>query len=218
MFVHSHPFYFTDSKDVNDQSCPLLHDLIQFTLIHGPTIPGTYAIFFFVALDFTFTARHSHNCHFHFAPANLFLLALIVIALWSSPVPLWTPDYLGHSMSAVIPFWLFTLFMGFSWQKYWCGLSFPTPVDHILSENFTLTHLSWVARQGMAHSFIELIKPLHHDKTVIHEEIYLNKNQINKSTFIYHLNIPIILSWQHNSYLTKIFIYFIFQSTISGVN
>ena len=42
------------------------------------------------------------------------------------------------------------------------GLPFPSPVDHILSELFTMTDLSWVTLQGMAHSFIEL------DKAVIH--------------------------------------------------
>ena len=42
------------------------------------------------------------------------------------------------------------------------GLSFPSPVDHILSELSTMTHLSWVALLGMAHSFIEL------DKAVVH--------------------------------------------------
>ena len=38
------------------------------------------------------------------------------------------------------------------------GVSFPPPVDYILSELFTMTHPSWVALQGMAHSFIELDK------------------------------------------------------------
>ena len=40
----------------------------------------------------------------------------------------------------------------------------------ILSELSTMTHLSWVALQGMAHSFIALCKPLLHGKAVIHEE------------------------------------------------
>ena len=35
-------------------------------------------------------------------------------------------------------------------------------MDHFLSELSTMTHLSWVALHGMAHSFIEL------DKTVVH--------------------------------------------------
>ena len=42
------------------------------------------------------------------------------------------------------------------------GFPFPSPVDHILSELSTMTHLSWVALHGMAHSFIEL------DKAVVH--------------------------------------------------
>ena len=35
-------------------------------------------------------------------------------------------------------------------------------MDYILSELSTMTHLSWVALHGMAHSFIDL------DKAVIH--------------------------------------------------
>ena len=48
-------------------------------------------------------------------------------------------------------------------------LPFPPPVDHILSELSAMTHLSWVALHSMTHSFIELHKPLRHDKAVIHE-------------------------------------------------
>ena len=47
----------------------------------------------------------------------------------------------------------------------------PSPVDHILSELFTMTYLSLVALHGIAHNFTELHKPLHHDKGVIHEWI-----------------------------------------------
>ena len=47
--------------------------------------------------------------------------------------------------------------MGLSRQKYWSGLPFSSPVDHILSEVSTMTRLSWVA-----HSLIEL------DKAVVH--------------------------------------------------
>ena len=38
--------------------------------------------------------------------------------------------------------------------------SIPFSVDHILLEFSTMTHLSWVALHGMAHSFIELDKGL----------------------------------------------------------
>ena len=54
------------------------------------------------------------------------------------------------------------LFMGFLRQDYRSGLPFPSPVDHILSELSTMIRPSWVALQGMAHSFIEL------DKAVVH--------------------------------------------------
>ena len=60
------------------------------------------------------------------------------------------------------------MFMEFSRQEYWSGLPFPPPVDHTL-ELSTMTHPSWVALYGMAHSFIELCKPLRHDKAVIQE-------------------------------------------------
>ena len=52
--------------------------------------------------------------------------------------------------------------MGFSRQEYWSGLPVPSPVDHVLSELSTMICPSWVALQGMAHSFIEL------DKAVVH--------------------------------------------------
>ena len=45
---------------------------------------------------------------------------------------------------------------------------------HILSEFSTMTCLSWVALHGMAHSFVELRKPLHYDKAVIHERDGVN--------------------------------------------
>ena len=60
-------------------------------------------------------------------------------------------------------------FIGFFRQEYWSRLPFPSPVDHVLSELFTMTHSSSVALHSMAHSFIELHKPLRQDKAVIHE-------------------------------------------------
>ena len=50
----------------------------------------------------------------------------------------------------------------FSSPEYWSGLPSPSPVDHILSDLSTATHPSWMALQGMAHSFTEL------DKAVVH--------------------------------------------------
>ena len=64
---------------------------------------------------------------------------------------------------------LFIQFMRFSQQAYWGSLPFPPPVDHVLSELSALSHLSWVSLHSVAHSFIELCKPLCHHTAVIHE-------------------------------------------------
>jgi len=58
--------------------------------------------------------------------------------------------------------------MGF-WKQYWSGLPSPSPVDHVLSKLFTMTRASWAALHRVAHSFIELCKPLHHNKVMIQE-------------------------------------------------
>ena len=98
------------------------------------------------------------GCCFCFGSISSFFLELF---LHSSPVVYWAPTSLGSSSFRVIPFCLFMLFMGFS-RQYWSGLSFPSPVDHVLSELSSFTHPSWVAPHAMAHSFIEL------DKAVVH--------------------------------------------------
>ena len=114
--------------------------------------------------------------HFHFGLAASFFLELLIVVLRSSPVTYWTPFNLGDSSFGVISFWPFIQFMRFSRQVYWGGLPFPPPVGHILSELSTRTCPSWVALHGMANSFIELCKPLHHDKAVIHEGVIHCKN------------------------------------------
>ena len=99
------------------------------------------------------------GCCFCFGSVSSFFLELF---LHWSPVAYWSPTDLGSSSFSVLSFCLFILFMGFSKQEYWSFLPFPFPVDNILSDLSTMTCLSWVALQGMAHSFIEL------DKAVIH--------------------------------------------------
>ena len=96
---------------------------------------------------------------FHFGSVSSFFLELF---LHSSPVAYWAPTDLESSSFSVLSFCLFILFMGFSRQEYWSDLPFPPPVDHVLSKFSTMTHPSWVALQGVAHSFIEL------DKAVVH--------------------------------------------------
>ena len=124
-------------------------------MIHGLNIPGSYAILFFIAMDLPSITSHIHNWVVFTFSVSSFFLELFVH--WS-PVAYWAPTNLGSWSFSVLSFCLFVLFMGFSRQEYWSGLPFPSPVDHILSELSTMTCLSLVALQGMAHSFIELDK------------------------------------------------------------
>ena len=81
------------------------------------------------------------GCCFCFGSISSFFLELF---LHWSPVAYWAPTNLSSSFS-ILSFCLFILFMGFSRQEHWSGLPFPSPVDHVLSELSTMTHLSWVA-------------------------------------------------------------------------
>ena len=124
---------------------------IQFTLIHWPNIPGSYAILFFTVSDFTFTTRHIHNwVSFPLWPSRCIPSGAISNCPPLFPSSILDTFDLGSSSSSVISFCLFILFMRFLQQEYWKGLPFPPPVDHILPELFTLTRPSWVALHSMS--------------------------------------------------------------------
>ena len=63
-------------------SCHLLFDHFQFTLILEPNIPGSYAILFFTALDFTSITSHIHN----WVLFSLWLHLFILCSLFSSSI------------------------------------------------------------------------------------------------------------------------------------
>ena len=87
-----------------------------------------------IPLPVTSTTGHC----FHFGSVSSFFLELF---LHSSPVAYWAPTDMCSSSFSVISFCLFILFMGFSRQEYWCGLSFPSPVGHVLSK---LSNGEWI--------------------------------------------------------------------------
>ena len=101
------------------------------------------------------------GCCFCFGSISSLFLELF---LHWCPVAYWASTDLGSSSFSILSFYLFILFMGFSRQEYWSGLPFPSPVDHIFS---TMTHLSWVVLQGMAHSFIGSNKAVTHVNSLI---------------------------------------------------
>ena len=118
---------------------------------------------------------YTTGCCFCFGFISSFFLELF---LHWSPVAHWAPTDLGHLSFSVLSFCLFIWFMGFSRQEYWSGLPFHSPVDHVLLELSTITHISWVSLQGMAHSFLEL------DKAVVHvislSSLALSKSNLRK--------------------------------------
>ena len=138
-------------------SCHLLFDHFQFTLIHVPNIPGSYAILLFTASGFASITSHIHNWALFLLWLRVFILSGSISLLISSSI---LGTYWPGGFIFQCPFCLFMLFIGFLRQEYWSGLPFPSPVDHILSEHSTMTCLSWVALHGMAHSFIELDKAM----------------------------------------------------------
>ena len=107
----------------------------------------------------TSTTEH----HFHLGPGTSCFLDSS-----SSPVLFpsshWAPSDPRNSSSSVMTFCRFVLFMEFSGQKVYSGLPFPPPVDHDLSELFTMTHPARVSLRDLAHSFLELRKSLCHTR------------------------------------------------------
>ena len=90
----------------------------------------------------------------------LFILSGVVSSLFSSSI---LGTYQSGEFIFQCPIFLsFHAVHGVLKARILKWFPFPSPVDHVLSELSTMTHLSWVALQGMAHNFIGL------DKAVIH--------------------------------------------------
>ena len=169
-FTHSSPFEFTDSENVDVQSCHLLFDQFQLTLIHGPNIPGSYASLFFIASYLlpslvTSIARHC------FWLVRLFVLSGVISPLFS--VGYWAPTNLGSSSFSVLSFCFFILFMGFSRQEYRNGLPLPSPM--FIIKMFTIQKYPgnpWVFNDIKINNSV----CLHHD------EVASNENEWAKTT------------------------------------
>ena len=145
----------------------LLERILEWVAIpfsRGSSLPRDWTWSSYVAARF-FTTWSMREAFF-------FFLELLVIAFCSSPVAYWIPSALWGSSSGVISFFIFILFMEFSWQEYWSSLPFPLLVDHVLLELelSAMTCPSWEALHCMALSFTELCKLLHLSKSVIHKE------------------------------------------------
>ena len=132
-------------------TCHLRFDQFQFVLIHGPNIPGSYAILLLTALDLASITRHIHNW-------VLFLLWLYLFILFGVISPLFSSSILGH-----LPTWGVLLLVSYLFAFSYCSWdSQGKNTEVVLSELSAMTCLSWVTLRSMAHSFIEL------DKVVVH--------------------------------------------------
>ena len=132
---------------------------VQFTLIHGPNISGSYPILFFTALDFTFTTRHIHSWASFPLWARLFILSEAISPLFSSSIldTFW-PGQLIFQCHIFLPF---HTVHGSSQGKnaevvchsllQWTTFCQNSPPWHVC--------LGWTC---MAHSFIELHKAVIH--------------------------------------------------------
>ena len=74
------------SLNVNVQSCHLLFDYFQFDLIHGPNIPGSYAILLFTASDLPSITSHIHNWVLFLLWLHPFILSGVISPLISSSI------------------------------------------------------------------------------------------------------------------------------------
>ena len=83
-------------------SCHLLFDHFQFALIHGPSIPGCYAILLFTALDLASITSHIHNWLLFLLWLHLFIVSGVISP--SSLVAYWSPTDLGSSSFSLIFF------------------------------------------------------------------------------------------------------------------
>ena len=104
------------------------------------------------------------ECYICFGPVNSFILGILVIS-HSSPVAYFTPSDLGDSSFGVISFCI----LYSSWGTHG---KYTRVVCHSLLKCiiFCQNSLLWLIQLGwpcMAHSFIELCKPLHQDKAMI---------------------------------------------------
>ena len=67
-------------------NCHLLFDHFQFALIHGPNIPGSYAILLFTASNLTSETSPIHNWVLFLLWLHLFILSGVISPLISSSI------------------------------------------------------------------------------------------------------------------------------------
>ena len=130
----------------------------KFALIHGPNIPGFYAILFFTASDFTSITSHIHSWEL-FLLSHLFIISGIISPQISSSI---LGNYRPGEFIFQCPIFLpFHTVHGVLEARILKWFAIPFSSGPRLVRTLHLDP-SRVALHGMAHSFIKS------DKAVVH--------------------------------------------------
>ena len=138
----------------------LLFDHLQFALIHGPNIPGSYAILLFTASDFTSITSHIHNWVLFLLWPHLFILSGVISPLISSSIlGTYQPGEFIFQCPIFLPFHTVHGVLKARILK-WFAIPFSSGPRFVRTLHHDPSVLG--GPTCMAHSFIEL------DKAVIH--------------------------------------------------
>ena len=134
-------------------------------MVHGSNIPGSYAILLFTALDLASITSHIHNWMLCLRWLCLFILSGVISPLISSSIlGIYQPGHFIFRCPIFLPFRTVHGVLKARILK-WFAIPFSSGPHFVRtphSMGLHMTHLSWVALHGMAHSFIEL------DKAAVH--------------------------------------------------
>ena len=134
---------------VDVYSYHFLLDHVQFILIHGPNLQGSYAVLFFTASDFAFTTRHIHSRGSFLLSSSHFILSGAI----SNCPPLFPGSILdtfqhgGEGMVHLLVSYLFA-FLYCSWSSHarileWFAI--PLYSGSCFVRFLTVTHLPCIA-------------------------------------------------------------------------
>ena len=126
------PWFMDLTFQVPMQYCSLQH----WTLLPSPVTSTTGHYFRFGSISSFFLELFLHWSPVAYQPGDFIFQCLIFLPL--------------HAVHGILKARVLKWF------------AIPFPVDHVLSEFYTMTCLSWVALHSMAHSFIELEKAAFH--------------------------------------------------------
>ena len=134
--------------------------IFQFALIHGPNIPGSYAILLFTALDLASITSHTHNRVLFLLWLHPFILSGVISPLISSSMlgTYWPGEFL-FQYPIILPFHTVHGILKARILK-WFAIPFSSGPHFVRALHHDPS--SWVALHSMAHSFTEL------DNAMIH--------------------------------------------------